>query len=62
MEVRYFLNKKPGQIITPEEYQKAKNGLKQPNGDTRDINFYKDEDMLHWLNTIAINNKIKDLI
>lgn len=62
MEIRYFLNKKPGQIITPEEYQKAKNGLKEPNGKPRDIKDYNDDDMLNWLNTIAMNNKIKDLI
>lgn len=56
MEIRYFLNKKPGQIITPQEYQRAKDNLKEPNGNPRDIKDYKDEDMLHWLNTIANNS------
>lgn len=58
MEIRYFLNKKPGQIITPQEYQKAKNNLKEPNGKPRDIKDYNDEDMIHWLNTIAIKDSI----
>lgn len=52
MDIRYFLKKKPGEIISKEEYMKAKEAL---DGDSRFEN-YDDDKMVEAINTIAFNN------
>lgn len=52
MDIRYFLKKKPGEIISKEEYMKAKEAL---DGDSRFGN-YDDDKMVEAINTIAFNN------